>query len=485
MKYFKILEEAHPLHVIAVASVAAVFMVLGHPASFAFGALVALMLAVLAFRASWPGLLAVFPLASSIRSAPPSIGIQEALFALLVAVVVLRSIADTVASTGWTTLLKRYRKALALAGGLAIVNLAVALSHGVGLADWLRGLIPFLFIGFFIPVALAIEQRPERLYWLGASIGALITLLAGHVVVYYLANGLHHPYWLIVKDGIPQRIPEALLSLYPGAEGPNLDRVTVFIQSATDALLPVGIVAGLIVAALTSDRRVATLGHAVSVLSLVAVLMTYTRSMLLSAMVVLSIFVALAALSRRGFSLAAGLVFGLVLVGAGVIAALEIEPMWGYRMGRLAEAVMADGANSSVTTRLEEYRIAWDRFVEHPLLGNGLGAKHAIQFSGPEGLVEQRVAYIHNWPLYFLMATGGVGFLAYAWVLLAPAFIRLHAIRDESGVFTVLRAVILTMAIYGLFFAVFRLITFNLLLAAIWGVVLGVERSPRISPASR
>ena len=30
---------------------------------------------------------------------------------------------------------------------------------------------------------------------------------------------------------------------------------------------------------------------------------------------------------------------------------------------------------------------------------------------------------------------------------------------------------ILTMAIYGAFFAVFRLITFNLLLAVIWGII--------------
>lgn len=470
--------------VVVVASLAAASMMVGHPASFAFGALIALLLGVLALRVPWLGLLAVFPLAASIRPAPPGIGVQEAVFALLVAVVALKFIADAAVATGWRALLKQYGMPLGLAGGLAIVNLSVAVSHGVGLADWLRGLIPFLFIGLFIPVALALEQHPERLRWLGASIGALIALQAGHVVVYYLANGLHHPYWVIAVDGIPQRIPEALASLHVDAKGPALDRVTVYVQSATDALLPVGIVAGLIVATLASDRRAASLGYAVSVLSLAAVLMTYTRSMLLSAMIVLAIFVAQTALSRRYFSKAAGLVLGLALVGGGVVATLEIESMWGYRMGRLAEAVMADGASSSVTTRLEEYRIAWDRFVEHPLLGNGLGAKHAIKFKGPEGFVEQHVAYIHNWPLYFLMATGTTGFLVYAWVLLAPAFMRSQAASRENLIFTVLRAAILTMAIYGLFFAVFRLITFNLLLAAIWGVALAVSRPARIAPAS-
>ena len=77
------------------------------------------------------------------------------------------------------------------------------------------------------------------------------------------------------------------------------------------------------------------------------------------------------------------------------------------------------------------------------------------------------------------MATGGIGFLAYTWVLLAPAFIWPRSIRHERLEFTMLRAVVLTMAIYGLFFAVFRLITFNFLLAAAWGGGLVENRSAR------
>ncbi len=140
-----------------------------------------------------------------------------------------------------------------------------------------------------------------------------------------------------------------------------------------------------------------------------------------------------------------------------------------------------------MTTRLEEYRIARGRFVEYPLLGDGLGAKRAIEFKGIEGMVEQQVAYIPNWPLCFLMATGGIGFLAYTWVLLAPAFLRPRSIRHVGMEFTVMRAVVLTMAIYGLyglyglFFAVFRLITFNPLLAAAWGERLADNRSARHS----
>ncbi|MEB0200103.1 O-antigen ligase family protein, partial [Pseudomonas sp. 5S4] len=126
----------------------------------------------------------------------------------------------------------------------------------------------------------------------------------------------------------------------------------------------------------------------------------------------------------------------------------------------------------NVSSRLDEYRIAWKMFLSHPFLGNGLGAKHEMRWETSEGVsFTQFVAYVHNWPLYILMVGGGVGLLIYGLVLLGPALFRLSSIRSESSHWTVIRVTILTMVVYGLFFAVFRLITFNLLLAAAWGTV--------------
>ena len=503
MMHFRTLEHISPLHVIAVATLAAACMMSGHWASLIIGGLASVMLAALAFRAPWLGLLAIFPLASAIHPTPAGIGVQEAGMGLLVAVVTLKSIVDSWLASGWPALLYRYGRPLAFAGALAIVNLAVALFHGVALADWLRGLVPFLFLALFVPVALAIEHHPERLSDLAISICAMISLMALHVVVYYLANGLHHPYWLIEKDGGLQRIPETLLALHADARGPMLDRVTTFVQSATDASLPVGVVVGLVIAAWSRDRMMATMGYAVSVLSLVSVLMTYTRSMLISVGGGLLFFVAESLLSRRFVARVVGLIIGLVLAGVIAIQSLGIGAIWGYRMAGGGEVVAAleeptsdaatskgagagtgsiEGKSASVTTRLEEYRIAWGRFVDHPLLGNGVGDKHAIRFEGPGGWVEQKVGYIHNWPLYFLMTTGIVGFLAYARVILTPIIVSSSKLLEETPVMATVRYGILTMAIYGLFFAVFRLITFNLLLSAAWGVVLAY--SYKRSPAS-
>jgi hypothetical protein len=112
------------------------------------------------------------------------------------------------------------------------------------------------------------------------------------------------------------------------------------------------------------------------------------------------------------------------------------------------------------------------------VLGNGLGIKHEMRWETANGTsFTQFVAYVHNWPLYILMVGGALGVLTYSLVLLGPILFRITSLRSESEHWTIIRAVVLTLAIYGLFFAVFRLITFNLLLAAAWGVIFAQDLS--------
>jgi O-antigen ligase len=126
----------------------------------------------------------------------------------------------------------------------------------------------------------------------------------------------------------------------------------------------------------------------------------------------------------------------------------------------------------NVTTRIEEYRIAWKMFLEHPIFGNGLGVKHEISFATSFGnVLTQKVGYIHNWPLYFLMVGGVVGFALYSYLLFIPLFKNASRHDSHDVIYRTLFVGLLTLSIYGLFFAVFRLITFNLLLAVAWGIV--------------
>jgi O-antigen ligase len=130
-------------------------------------------------------------------------------------------------------------------------------------------------------------------------------------------------------------------------------------------------------------------------------------------------------------------------------------------------------ADENVTARLEEYKIAWGKFQSAPLFGNGLGTKHRIRYAVGFGkTIEAYVGYVHNWPLYMLMVSGMTGCVTYTIVLLGPLVIsRLRKKHLSSyGVFVVVTVTLL--AVYGLFFAVFRLVSFNLLLAVVWAITL-------------
>ncbi|MNF58830.1 O-Antigen ligase [compost metagenome] len=178
---------------------------------------------------------------------------------------------------------------------------------------------------------------------------------------------------------------------------------------------------------------------------------------------------------------------GAALGVAGVvfIFATGMQDIWIGRMNQLTEIktgnlkefyskdpVLKEKLDFNVSSRLVEYKIAWNMFVSHPVLGNGLGIKHEMQWETVENERQTKwVAYVHNWVFYILMVGGIAGFLVYSVVLIGPLFFRLSWVKSESTHWTIIRAAVLTMTVYGAFFAVFRLITFNLLISVIWGLI--------------
>lgn len=485
-----------PYAVILYAGLAAALMAWGHPVSVWSGALLTVPLVVLSLRNAWVGWLAIFPLVFGIRPAPPVIGIQEIMFALLIAATMIRSLTIQWQQGGRQAFLHDYFLPVLVCTGLIGVNLAVALTNGVPFVDWARGLIPFAFICIALPLAYELKQMPERMYELIGALAALYILFTGHVVLVFLAKTLYQPYWLIGTGESAVRIGATQLAAYPDAIGPMQDRVTMLLPRSTDALLPTGMVIAAIAAIRLPTHRSAFIAWSIAMLGLTAILVTYTRSMLLSALLVLFIYVVVSIVLWRTHLLRTAVVLsGLALGGMAVIYSTGIDNIWMNRMGALtassssstgtakiagvnqtsdvAEATSA--ADINVTTRLEEIRIAWQSFLDHPVAGTGLGAKHPMQFYGEQGVIKQQVAYIHNWLFYFLMATGVIGAIAYASLLLTPVLRGWLGLRNEPAILTILRAGILTLTVYALFFAVFRLISFNILLAAIWAVLLALQ----------
>jgi hypothetical protein len=138
----------------------------------------------------------------------------------------------------------------------------------------------------------------------------------------------------------------------------------------------------------------------------------------------------------------------------------------------------------NVTTRFDEYLIGWSMFRDSPLLGKGLGVKHTMRFAvgtaedADTNFIEQRVGYVHNWIVYWLMTGGLVGTMLYIAAAGLP-LVRLMRLPHEHRWLIV--ATLATAATYGLFFAVFRLLPFNLLLGLLCGWTWAVPRAAAVA----
>lgn len=469
-----------------------------------------LALVAIAINESWLGILALFPLAIPIAAPAEAPGIKEAAFAVLTLAVLARSLMEAIAKGGVKPLAKEFGVPLLIALALLAVNLLAAINVGTSLRDWGRGVAPYVFLVMAIPIALELRDDIKRVHWLGIAIGVAVMLHCVHVLGYYILNRMWEYQWYVKIDGVLTRVTEEAAKANPeNALGPFIERITMKLASSTDAVIPLGVSLGFIIAVIAPGRRERWFGLALVALALPTILVTYTRSMLLSPLLVICGFCVYLAFSRRlQLKFAMLLLAGFSLYAITIIFLFGLEVVWLNRVLLLLDAAKQSiasfgahfnmgGAGSgvdkqlgghvtdvlsspsaiddNVTTRIEEYRIAWSMFLEHPVFGNGLGTRHEISFVRSAGdIIRQSVGYIHNWPLYMLMAGGALGFVAYAALLMGPIFLRVGADRKITFEHVLLRSMPATMAIYGLFFAVARLITFNLLIAATWGILLAL-----------
>ncbi|WP_225602237.1 O-antigen ligase family protein [Pseudomonas sp. PDM03] len=490
---------------------------------------------IMAAFSPWLGLLTLFPLAFALPPAPTTIGLQEFSFALLLVVITTGTFIECLRAPIARPLLKLWGLTLLAVSTAITINLTVALNNNIPLRDWIRGIIPFLFILNFLPVAVLTGKDENRIRWIGISIATSIFMLAGFIIFYYFHNDIWRPYWLLSVDDQALRIPEAVASEYADAIGPMRDRITMSIAQATDALLPVGLVIGVTLATLAQPKAAATTGLLMALSCMIAILITFTRSMLLSSLLAMFIFLVYLIVYRK--EVLPKFITTLTALGAAgliFIYSTGIQDIWIGRMSQLIALPTSELNNTSVDTivepdalisttalstpeqnisketspngtstvealpapdnyhsiqpeassdnkttkdfnisaRMDEYKIAWEMFVPRPIMGDGLGVKHEMRWETADNVSEaKQVAYVHNWPFYILMVGGLSGLLVYSALLFGPVIFKLSSIRSEPIHWTLIRMAILTMAIYGAFFAVFRLITFNLLLAVIWGII--------------
>lgn len=452
------------------------------------------------------GLLSFFPVLFILPSAPTRINLSVIFYALIVALTFFRTIYEyrqnIIKEVSYS-----FYMAFMIPAIFIIVNFFVAISSEVAVSAWLRGLAPFLFIFCWLPIFFLVRNNSRLLNWLLISIAVALILFSLRVFQVYLQEQLWEPCWYILNDGewINISIDEAK-HFAPERVGHFIKRVTQVLPQSTDALVPLGIVIGIVGFSLDPRNLVQKMWLGLVAIATAAVILTYSRSMLLACVAVLGLLALIffAVNSRLLLRLLTG-IFVLGLTAFLIIKIFSLEDIYFNRglqllytvnlkigetlpflkstelneytlkiLGYYSEgSILPDVKDVNVTTRIEEYKVAWNLFLESPVIGKGLGIKHEMKFAtGFGNILVQQVGYIHNWFFYMLMVGGLCGLALYLFIIFGPAY---FTIKGNTLPFSIRVACICTLAFimcYGLFFAVFRLISFNLLLASAWGIVM-------------
>lgn len=508
-------------------------------------ALVMLALVPVALFSPWLGVLSLFPLAFALDSAPQSLGLREIAFGGICLALVAGAL--------WMvykhrTLERELRKWAPLFGVVVLfvmMNFFIARENGVPATDWVRGLIPFVFITLFWPVAVLLEKDENRVFWLAGALAVMAVLFSAQVLIVYWYEGFYKELYYLLINGEFVLVEPPLSGADTGDKlGPYFNRVTQILPQSTDALLPLTFSVAYVISVLSPSRNMRRAMFLLTCLASTSILATYTRSMLITALASVCMFGLMLLIFKRDVFMRAVLTGLAVIIVSVIIAfAINLDLMWKNRLLQLyyslnlnvyfdsAMAIMnvvidcrdvvlcsifSDVAtlfdnlsvdeeelapiipnidlalfssDANVLTRLEEYRIALEFYHAQPITGAGLGIRHEIVFetSTGEELVQQ-VGYVHNWVFYFLKVAGLPGAIAYGTLLIVPSLVlavklwlqREHLAAEDAAqswmIFNALWVAFLTFVLYALFFAVFRLITFNLVLAAGLGMIVYLIR---------
>lgn len=369
--------------------------------------------------------------------------------------------------------------------------------RGISVTDWARGLAPFLFLYLMFPIAIVLENEFKfKLKWVFIAFSFLTMLLVIYINVVFFAEHFYGIYWINKIDGTP--VYQLSDKIHANELlGPFRDRITLRIQQATSELLPLGFAAFTVIACMVKKRYIFILSMIMAELSLFAIMETYTRSMLVSALSILFawfvfkgrkefikncrilLILGLSCLIFTTMTNLNSIWFGrMQIFFAGINELNKDQPLSTYNDKPIVsynEKLMKNAKNSdqNMVSRIEEYQIAWSIFLEHPLFGGGIGVKHNMSFPTSEGhYIHQKVGYVHNWFFYWLMVGGIGGLMIYGFVLIAPLFFFKKLGTEHELIKSILIMTILIMCLYSSFFAVFRLITFNLLLSFFAGISL-------------
>lgn len=359
--------------------------------------------------------------------APSSVGVAEVLMALTSLIVfghflILRRRFISISPAG------------KLVGYLLVVHVlgwviagVVGMLHGVDAMSIMRSLLPQILFAPVALIGLSLDRAED------------VTKIVKPLVVVALLHGLY-----LLGLGV---------FAYSGGENLQVARIT-FLDPRTTvplflALVPFGL------AFLTQQGwKVKAFGLASILLGLTGALATQTRAQLLAifvSMLVFAILYTIAWPTKKTLTLAASVVL------LGTIAVVSIPTL-----RNLALSVVERQAKVGDNARIDEEWLpaltTWDsRGADAVLIGIGLGVPIKL-LTGAEN------TYVHNQVIYTLVYTGLIGTVLilglyfFAFYVLSKRYLREKLIYDAAAA-----ALLCGLFAYGLFFAVHKLFSYNLM----------------------
>lgn len=425
---------------------------------YVLGALVLLCLLAWIVRQPLHGILLTIVAVGLLPQAPQEIGFRELAFLAILGTTLAAWLFKSLLARRLTVPASPIAVALIALFGVFLFSLPIALARGTTLYEWARGLAPFVpMLVFFVIATEARDARAyRRLLWAFLLIGGG---LAGQTVFTFWQERLWEPVF----------IPEV---------GPIYRRITWIFDAATSPLILAGAIIALVEALFEQGwlKRLAFWGVAFFLSGAIVLTLSRSEIAVLISIAISTIFIVLLKgrlrLTRLAWQL--GLV-GLLLVA--IVVAEPASPIWELIQSRgqaLVSTVLnfwdAQSPSSmgdvNILARLDEIRIALEAFAKQPLVGQGLGYSYEV----PPAILGEgtfRVQYVHNIIAYFLMTTGLLGTSVFVILVVIASFVFWHKYWRETStewdrVLVAAGSALAALWLYALFFAVFRTLSFNL-----------------------
>jgi O-Antigen ligase len=315
---------------------------------------------------------------------------------------------------------------------MCMTHVGFVFAETVTTAEYVRGLAPFLFLGFYFVTTRLASVKNIHLLYLGIIGSALIFSMENLILLPQVLSG---EIWRSTYVNGNHNIPMPLAGFH--------------------------FCVALAIGKSTKVRHKAILLF-LAALMLLSSFLTGTRSLIIASLLPLFILPLIEAPSLKRWT-RYSLALALLCV---TFVFVPIEPL-------LRGARIGGSQVGSIDTRVQENDIAFNLIERAPIIGNGLGFRFDTN-----GLyyAANRVGYVHNSLLYLLMDFGIFGLLYLAAPLYAVRALKQVREGPHRDYATGLVLTLMALVLDSLGFAIVRLIHFNVIFAIVIGMLEVLKR---------